>query len=353
MIKNSINPQNILFDLAALVIVLAAIKVMEPIIAPFLIAIFIAAISAPAMFWFMRKGLPQGLSLSLVLLIVFVSFIIIFQMVGSSLSLFIRDLPAYQQKLHQMTLQIIPFASNMGLQIKENELSQIFDLGAIMGFVGKTFSGVLGTLTNAFLILLLVVFILIEFASFGKKMRRISSNPQKTMTSLHFFSQTLNNYITLKCLMSLLTAIPIGIVLYLMDIQYLFLWTFLVFLLNFIPNIGSIIAAIPVVLLALIQHGAMTAAGVMLTFIIVNNIVGNMIEPRLLGRKLGLSSLVVFISLVFWGWLLGTVGMFLSVPLTMALKIALEDNPDTRWIAVLLGNENDDLGNDQDAINET
>ncbi|MFK5986560.1 MAG: AI-2E family transporter [Pseudomonadota bacterium] len=330
-------------NIAAIIIVLAAVKAMEPIIAPLLIAVFIAAISAPSMFWFMRHRVPQGLSIALVLSLVFISSMVIFNVVGSSLSDFIADIPIYQQKLHQISIDLIPMVNNWGLSLEVEELGQIFDLGAVMGFVGKTFKGVLNTLTNVFLILLLVVFILIEFASFGKKMRKISTDPQKTMASLHYFSVTLNNYIVLKSFMSLLTAIPISIVLYLLEIDYPLLWGFLVFLLNFIPNIGSIIAAVPVVLLAIVQHNFFTALMVLLLFFAVNNIVGNMIEPKLMGRKLGLSALVVFVSLVFWGALLGTVGMFLSVPLTMALKIAMESNKKTRWIAVLLGNEQDDL----------
>ncbi|MFK5893965.1 MAG: AI-2E family transporter [Pseudomonadota bacterium] len=338
------NQHTFLFlNTAAIIIILAAVKMMEPIIAPLLISIFIAAISAPTMFWFMQHKIPQTLAIAMVFSLVFISSVVIFNVVGSSLSHFIADIPEYQQKLEKISLDLIPYANNLGLNLNPEELNQVFDLSAVMGFVGKTFKGVLNTLTNVFLILLLVVFILIEFASFGKKMRKISVDPKKTMASLHYFSQTLNHYIVLKSLMSLLTAIPICLVLYLLDIDYPLLWGFLVFLLNFIPNIGSIIAAVPVVLLAIVQHNFFTAIMVMALFFAVNNIVGNMIEPKLMGRKLGLSSLIVFVSLVFWGSLLGTVGMFLSVPLTMALKIAMESNEKTRWIAVLLGNDQDEI----------
>jgi AI-2 transport protein TqsA len=342
--SKDINQHTFLFiNIASIIIILAAVKIMEPIIAPFLISIFIAAISAPAMFWLMQKKIPQVLSITIVLSIVFITCVIIFKVIGSSLNLFIADIPLYQNKLHQISLDSIAYMNNWGLNLRVDEINQIFDLGAVMGFVGKTFSGVLNTLTNVFLILLLVVFILIEFASFGKKMRLISANPKKTMKSLHYFSDTLNHYIVLKSLMSLFTAIPICIVLYILEIDYPLLWGFLVFLLNFIPNIGSIIAAVPVVLLAIVQHNFFTAMMVLLLFVAVNNIVGNMIEPKLMGRKLGLSSLIVFLSLVFWGSLLGTVGMFLSVPLTMALKIAMESSEKTQWIAVLLGNDQDEL----------
>ena len=115
----------------------------------------------------------------------------------------------------------------------------------------------------------------------------------------------------------------------------------LAFLLNYIPNIGSVLAAVPAVVLTLIQAegslGLPLAAAAL--YMAVNGFIGYFIEPRWLGRGLGLSTLVVFLSLVFWGWVLGPIGMLISVPLTMAVKIALESNEDARWIAVLMGGE--------------
>ncbi|MBF0263835.1 MAG: AI-2E family transporter [Gammaproteobacteria bacterium] len=338
--KNIANEHSYIFlNIASIIIILAAIRFMEPIVSPLLIAMFISAISAPLMFWFMRHKIPQGAAVFLVISLVLVSGIIIFHFVGSSLSSFISDIPSYQQKLKEISFDLIPRLQELGLVVNKDELQKVFDLSAVMAFIGKTFNGLLNTLTNAFLIFLLVIFILIEFASFGKKMRLIAKNPEHTMNTLKSFSANLNQYIVLKSFMSLLTAFPIMIILYLMDIQYFVLWGFLVFVLNFIPSIGSILAAIPVVLLALVQQGYISAIAVFVLFIVVNNIVGNVIEPRLMGRTLGLSTLVVFVSLVVWGALLGTVGMFLSVPLTMALKITLEHHEKYHWISVLLSNQ--------------
>jgi len=122
-------------------------------------------------------------------------------------------------------------------------------------------------------------------------------------------------------------------------VDYLVLWALLAFLLNFIPNIGSIIAAIPAVLLSFVQFGFTGAGITALGFFIVNIVMGNIIEPRYMGKGLGLSTLVVFLSLLFWGWVLGPVGMLLSIPLTMIVKLALEANQETRWIGVLLDNK--------------
>jgi predicted PurR-regulated permease PerM len=134
-------------------------------------------------------------------------------------------------------------------------------------------------------------------------------------------------------------------------LDYAILWGLIAFLLNFIPNIGSIFAAIPAVLFAVIQLGFGGALWTILIFVIVNVVIGNVVEPKMMGKGMGLSTFVVFLALIFWGFVLGTVGMFLSVPLTMAIKIMLEQNPKTRGIAIALGTQEEaQLIADQQAI---
>ena len=120
-------------------------------------------------------------------------------------------------------------------------------------------------------------------------------------------------------------------------VDYPVMWGMVAFALNFVPNVGSIIAAVPPVLLAVVQLGAASGLAVAACYLAINIVMGNVIEPRYMGKGLGLSTLVVFLSLLFWGWVLGPIGMLLSVVLTMKLKIMLDSNEDTRWLAVLLG----------------
>jgi predicted PurR-regulated permease PerM len=150
------------------------------------------------------------------------------------------------------------------------------------------------------------------------------------------FLLSVKNYLAIKSVVSLATGVVIGLWLYILGVDHFLLWGVTAFLLNFIPNIGSIIAAIPAVLLAFVQLGPGVAGMTALGYIVTNTVMGNIVEPRFMGRGLGLSTLVVFLSLVFWGWLLGTVGMLLSVPLTMIVKIGLESSESTRWLALLL-----------------
>ncbi|ROS01557.1 putative PurR-regulated permease PerM [Sinobacterium caligoides] len=328
-----------LVALAALIIILAGVKTAEAVVAPFLIAIFIAAISAPLMFILTDYRVPQGLALLIVMLVIVAFGLLLSSMMGASLDGFSKNLPLYQQRLTGISVQLVGFLSGHGITVEASELKRLLDLSAVMGLVGSTFNRVLGTLANTFLILLTVAFILMELGSFKTKVMKISRSPVSALAHFEHFSSTLNRYIVIKSMMSLLTALVVLSALLILDVDYPVMWAILAFLLNFVPNIGSIVAAIPAVLLALIQHGPDAAGILIAVYFGVNNIVGNIIEPKLMGRSLGLSSLVVFVSLVFWGWLLGPIGMFLSVPLTMTVKIAAETDEKSRWLADLLGCE--------------
>jgi AI-2 transport protein TqsA len=142
---------------------------------------------------------------------------------------------------------------------------------------------------------------------------------------------------SMKTIISMVTGIFIALAMSLIGLDYPVLWGVLAFMLNFVPNIGSIIAAVPAVMLALVQLGYAPALIVAAVYIAVNVIIGSIVEPKYMGKGLGLSTLVVFVSLVFWGWVLGPVGMLLSVPLTITVKLALDSEPETQWLGQLLG----------------
>ena len=177
---------------------------------------------------------------------------------------------------------------------------------------------------------------MIEASVFPEKIKLIRNDTEKTMARISLFVETTNRYMAIKVVTSLITGVLVGFGMAFLGVDYPLLWGFLAFLLNFIPTIGSFIAAVPAVLIALVLLGPSMAVAVTVFYLAVNMLVGNVIEPRLLGRGVGLSTLVVFLSMVFWGWLFGPIGMLLSVPLTMMVKFAVESNEDTRWVAILL-----------------
>jgi AI-2 transport protein TqsA len=200
-------------------------------------------------------------------------------------------------------------------------------------------AGLGAVLSNIVLILLTVSFILFEASSFPVKLRAVPGDPQKAFPQFTRFVDDIKRYMVIKTPISLATGVLIGIWLSILGVDFPVVWGFLAFLLHYVPKIGFIIAAVPEGLLPLIQIGAGTAALAAAGYLVVDLILGHVFETRLMGRRLGLYTLVVFLSLIFWGSLLGLIGMVLSVPFTMALKFVCENDKSTQWIAVLVGPE--------------
>ena len=326
-----------LITVASFVIVVAGMRAAQPIIVPFLLSAFIAVVFTSPLFWLDRKGVPKVIAVLIVLMGIMVIGLIMIVLVGTSLQDFSDALPAYQAQLQQETTKIIAWLGNKGINISDQELLKHVNPGSAMKLFAGTLDSFRKVLTNAFLIVLTVIFILLEVSGFPDKLRAALGDTESSFGSFSKITNGIKRYMAIKTLTSLATGIFVGIWLAILGIDYPVLWGLVAFLLNYVPNIGSIIAAIPAVLLSFIQIDMVHALFAALGYVVVNIVIGSVIEPRVMGRGMGLSTLVVFLSLVFWGWVLGPVGMLLSVPLTMILKIALEHNEDTRWIAVLLG----------------
>jgi AI-2 transport protein TqsA len=331
---NELGAARIWLTIASAIIIIGGMKLAQTIIVPFLLALFIAAICSPLFFYLQRRGLNQGLALLSVLLAIVVIFFLFAALIGTSVSGFSQALPTYEARLSGLAKEFEGWLAELGIVESEMNLFSTFDPSGIMSMAGRVFSGFSQILSNSLLILLIVVFLVLELSLFRKKLQARSRN---SVTQVDLIFGNLNRYFSIKTLISLATGTVIGIAMFIIGVDFPVLWGLLAFLLNYIPTIGSIIAAIPPVLLALIQFGPAEAAGVAAIFVAVNFIIGSIIEPRLMGTHLGLSTLVIFLSLIFWGWVLGTVGMLLSVPLTMTIKIALDSNANTRWIGALIG----------------
>ena len=213
----------------------------------------------------------------------------------------------------------------------------MFDPGKMVDVATNMLTGLGGVMANMFLIILTVVFMLFEGPMLRNKIHAALKDPDNKMKQIDRFLESINSYLAIKTLVSLGTGIIAAFYLWILDVDYFVLWGVLAFMFNYIPNIGSIIAAVPAILLALITQGPLIAGLVGAGYLTINTVMGNIIEPKFMGKGLGLSTLVVFLSLIFWGWLLGTVGMLLSVPLTMIVKIALEASEEGKWIATMLG----------------
>jgi predicted PurR-regulated permease PerM len=315
----------------------------QAIIVPFLLAAFISVISSPPLFWLKERKVPTWIALLIVMSAILFFLLLIAGLVATSVNDFSTKLPLYEARLEEQTGAALGWLERAHMDVDRLKLDKIFNSSAVMNLVAILLNQLVGMLTNGLLILLTVIFMLLEASSIPTKLNTIFRNPEASLKRIKYFTGTVNRYIAIKTVISLATGILVAIFLTIMGVDYALLWGVLAFVFNYIPNIGSIMAAVPPVLLTIIQLGLGRALGVAIGYVVIGTVVGNIIEPRLMGRGLGLSTLVVFLSLIFWGWILGPVGMLLSIPLTMMVKIALDSSEDTRWIAILLGSEEVDL----------
>ena len=323
--------------LASFIIVVAGMKAASSILVPFFLAVFIAVICAPPLFWLQRKGVPKVIALVLILVAILVVGLLFGALIGPSLSNFLSSLPNYQERLSAHIAALISWLREKGLNIPAEEMPHILNPGWVMSLAGGIFSALSSVLTDAFLILLTVVFILLEAADLPKKLRLVLKIPERSLSTIEKFSQSAKRYLVIKTLISAAVGLVIWLWLLILGVDYPVLWGTLSFLLNYVPNIGAIIAVLPVALLALVQLGVGSALLTVLGFMVVHIVLGSIIEPKLTGKGLSLSTLVVFLSMVFWGWVLGPIGMILSVPMTSLVKIALESYEETQGLAIMLG----------------
>lgn len=321
---------------ALFVVVVAGISAAASIINPFLVAVFLAMLLSPLLFWLKRLGVPESLAIAVIILVFLIvtSLLVIF--VGRSLNALTQQLPVYQGRLTVMIAGVYAWLGEQGVDVAQTPLTDYFTPGRLMNIFNYGLSVLRMLLTNMFLIVLMVLFLLLETSRFPHKIDSAFSDPEGTVGHFKTISNNVNRYMGFKALFSLATGVSIWGLLKLIGVEFAGTWGLLAFVLNFVPNIGSIIAAIPAILWALLQLNLSAALWTMLAYLFVNIIIGSFLEPRLIGQKLGLSTLVVFLSMIFWGWVLGPIGMVLSVPLTMIAKLALASDASTRWMAVML-----------------
>lgn len=327
------------------VILVAGLKAAAGLLVPVLAACLLAVLCIPLMRWLQRRGVPSSVGLILVILALFALSGALTVVLAGSIRNLTRSLPSYQERLDALVAGWSTSLEGFGLaKFDLAVLSERDYTGDLVRLAGTAAEGALNTLSYAFVILLITSFILLEANGFGDKMRRARRDPKADLSGYGRITGQVYDYVSIKTLVSLLTGVLAALLTFALGVDFPVLWGLLAFLLNFVPNIGSILAAIPPVLLALILNGGLSATLVGAGYLLINMVVGNMLEPRIMGRRLGLSPLVVLLSLIFWGWVWGPVGMILSLPMTMVVKILLESSADYRATAVLLGPAGDPEG---------
>jgi AI-2 transport protein TqsA len=333
---------------ASFVVVVAGLREGASILLPFALAVFLAVMSMPLMFWLQLRRVPAPLAIALTMLVMGAIFGALILLGSQAVADLQGQLPVYRARLVALYASwVTSLSAQLGIEL-DQYLIEYFDPGIAVDLFATAAARVAGFLTNMFGVLLIMAFVLSEATVFPFKFRaivgprlgerrRVSTvvkNDRRRMTKI---VREVQEYLGIKTLVSLATGLLIGAVAWFAGLDFPILLGLIGFVLNYIPTVGSIFAAIPALLLSVLQFG--TLGHFMLVVVAygsINTVFGNIIEPNLLGRRLGLSTLVVILSLLFWAWIWGPVGALLAVPLTMMVKIMLENTEDLKWVAILL-----------------
>ena len=336
----TLNGLKIVIMLGMLVIILSGIRVAADIIVPFILALFIAVVLNPVVQRMVKLRIPRVIAVSLLIVIIVMLMVLLLAYLGTSLNELARTLPQYRSSLVIPLKNLEPWLQRAGIGVSVDELVKYIDPNAAMTLVTNLLAQLSNAMSSIFLLLLTVVFMLLEVPQLPNKLKQMMSRPIEGMAAIQRAIDSVSHYLVLKTAISIVTGLVAWGMLAALDVRFAFVWGLLAFALNYIPNIGSVLDAIPRIAQVLVFSGLYNALVVLAGYLVINLVFGNILEPRIMGRGLGLSTLVVFLSLIFWGWLLGPVGMLLSVPLTIIVKIALEQTNGGQSIAVLLSDLN-------------
>ncbi len=317
-----------------IIVTFAAVKQMSHIINMLLLAAFLTAISLAPLEWLRRKGVSKVVANVIIILSVVIVVWLLGVLVNAAVHSFMNKLPSYQEKFQSFWNDAVAYLADYGLIDKTAATGGEFLHGKVLAMMAPVASGFGSVLSGILIVFIFFIFLITESEQFTKKLAYVSRDSSKQATLV---IRQLRNYFGIKTLTSLSTGIFVAIALYIIGVDFVVLWGFLAFILNYIPSIGSFIAAIPAVLLAFIINGPTSGIITIIVYFVINTVIGNVVEPQLMGRNLGLSPFIVFFSMIFFGYILGPMGMLIATPLTIIIKIVLDNRKVTRGLGIMLG----------------
>ncbi|MCB9679056.1 MAG: AI-2E family transporter [Alphaproteobacteria bacterium] len=326
-----------LVALASVVIIVAGLKAASDILLPVLFSVFLAILGVPLVRLLERAKVPTEAGIPIVVLLFAAGLVGITAIIAQTVRGFTAEIDQYQQPFNELVDTTLMWADRFSIEVDLSTMSEFVQPGAIMGVLSQTLNALVAVLSRIIIVLVTMTFIMFEATELELKFKAAFGTDARPAGPFTDATLQVQRYLVIKSLASAFTGLFIAAGCSLLGLDFPIMWGLIAFLFNYVPSIGSIVAAIPAILLALVQLSPGSAVAVTVLYVVVNVTIGNFLEPRFMGRQLGLSPLVVFLSLLFWGWVWGPVGMLFCVPMTVIAKLFLESQEDTRWIAVFLG----------------
>ena len=334
--KRSIT--SLLIGIASLVLIVAGVKALSSLLSPILLSLFIVLVTYPIMTWLKRRGFPHWLAYAIVLFIVLsvgAFFVLFFTISFEQLA---DVVPNYVSQIEAQLNSLWQWLKELGFESEDIQSLQWLQPESIIQLVLSFISSLLNIFSNIGLTLLIFVYMLASAPTFAKQLRRGLRDNTSLLGQFQDFAHSTTSYLAIKSWVGALTAICQIILMWVMGVNFAVLWGVLSFLFNFVPNIGFYIALIPPVLLTLLNKGLWQAVILGVGYALINNFFDIVVAPRFLAKGLDLSVLVTFLAVIIWTWILGPIGAFMALPLTvMVKKLVLEPFPQTQLVASLLG----------------
>jgi AI-2 transport protein TqsA len=333
--------------LAATGVVLVIIRLGAPILNPIFFALVLSLLFSPIYSWLKRRGLPSPVVLVIMLLVIGGLFTGLFFILGVSISRFSERVGFYASQLNSQLVDLDALLERLGLS--NVDLRDVVKPNALTEALGTILSGVAGFLSDLFLILMIMLFLLGEGPAMMNRLRAGAGRDNPQVERLTTVGRSVVRQFGLRAVVNLVTGAGVTVLLFLLGVDFPLLWGILTFFLSFVPYIGLVLAVTPAVVLALAEFGVSRAALVIAGVIVINVLAENVLSPVLMGRGLNISPTIVFLSFIFWAWLLGGPGAFLALPITLFVAVMLDTFPETRWLASLMGISDADAGAADDA----
>jgi predicted PurR-regulated permease PerM len=321
--------------LAATVVVLVGLRLGAPILNPIFFAVVLSLLFSPVYSWLLRRGLPAPLALVIMLVVLVILFLGLFFILGTSIGRFGERVGFYVQQLNGDLDSLETLLERLGLS--NLDLSEVVKPSALANALSVVLSGISGFLSNLFLILMIMLFLLGEGPAMMDRLRASASSDNPQVARLTAVGQSVVLQFGLRAIVNLVTGAGVTIVLFLFGVDFPLMWGILTFFLSFVPYIGLVLAVTPAVVLALAEFGVTRAVLVIAGVIVINILAENVLSPMMMGRGLSISPTIVFLSFIFWAWLLGGPGAFLALPITLFVAVMFDTFPETRWLASLIG----------------
>ena len=315
--KLKIHP---LLAIACIVIIIAGMQAIAPVLNLFLVALLLAVSIMPLVAWQLNRGWPKTLALGLTILFVIVIGAFLTSILGLAINNMAEKAPFYKERITVIYQSGLNYIASKGINIEDIQSLELFSPDKLFSVGSAFIEGILSTFGNFFFVLLLMIFILIEFSQIQLKAAQKEYKEDSWQLRFSEIATDLKKYVSITALSGLMAAVTNTILLVILGVDFAIMWGFLSFLFSFIPNLGFILSVVPPALIALLEYGWPQCLIVVVGFIVINSIVDNILKPRFLGQEFNISILMVFVSLLFWAWVLGPIGAILGVPMTMAVK---------------------------------